>query len=306
MPTSLKTFLAATANCFRADCFAIELPTGGTLYATTGQWDITFPVGTPGWAGPTTTFKATTYGVWTRGKITSEATTKCSANTMSLSCVPRQDTNYPGLSIGILNAALNHLFDAATVYVFTAYMPLGNYGNVSAGIETKFQGTITRTPGLSRNKVDFECADPMYLLAMKVPSRLAQANCGWSFADENCTLLPANFTATVTAGTGSNQTKITGATQPDGYFTQGVAKCLTGNNAGLSQTVKAYASGTITLMAGWLLPVAVGDTFAVIRGCDHTPTTCAATTRVDGSPEPQDYRVRFGGTPFVPTPSAAV
>ena len=307
MPSALIAFLQNNPTCHKADCFAIQLPTGQVLFATEGQWDITFKTTTPGWPGGQTTFSATQYGAWSRGKIASEASAKCAANTMDLSCIPQPTTTYPGLSVGLLNAALNHLFDGATVFVFTAYMPLGGYGNVSAGIETKFRGTITRTPKLGRNLVQFECADPMYLLNMKVPGRLYQSNCPWSFADANCSLDPNHFAVTVTATSGGSRTlSIAALTQADGYFTQGLAICLSGQNAGLAQTIKSYASGTIQFPVPWLLPIAAGDTFSVLKGCDKTPSACAKTVRADGSAEPQDFRTRFGGEPLVPAASSAI
>jgi len=310
MPSSLITFLENNPNCLWADCFVIELPTGQTLCATTGQWDITFRGGglTPGWPLAQTTFKAAQYGTWSRGKITSEAGTKVNANTMDLMCAPQTGTLYPGLAITIHNAALNHLFDAAQVWVYTVYMPIGGYGDVSAGVETKFVGTITKSPGLGRLQLKFECADPLFLCNMKVPSRLMQANCGWSFCDTNCTLDPANYTVTVTAASGTNRTltPVTALTQPDGYFAQGVATCLTGANAGLSATVKSYTSGVLTFVVPWILPVAPGDTFAVIKGCDKTAAMCATTNHANGTPEPLNFQLRFPSTPFVPAPSNAL
>jgi uncharacterized phage protein (TIGR02218 family) len=306
MSSSLITFLQNTANCHKADCFIVELPTGAVLCATEGQWDITFLTTTPGWTGPQTTFKATQYGVWNRGKITSEASSKCGANTMDLTCVPQPNTTYPGLGVGILNAALNHLFDGATVWVYTAYMQIGGYGDVSAGIETKFQGTISKVPVLSRNKVQFECSDPMFLLNMKVPSRLMQSNCPWSFCDSNCTLSAPDYTVNF-AASGTDQSRLTPTesfTQADGYFAQGVVKCLTGANAGLSQTVKAYAGGVISLMVPWLLPVHAGDTFAAIKGCDKTLTMCKATVQANGTSI--DNSINNGSTPFVPAPSSSI
>jgi hypothetical protein len=308
MPSSLITFLQNTPNITRQDLFVITLPTGETMCATDGQWDITLLGSTPGWTGGQTTFFSKQFGVWTRGKITTEATVKCDSNTMDLFCVPQPNTVYPGLSVGILSAALNHLFDAATVWVYTVYMPIGNYGNVSAGVETKFQGSITKVPELSRNKVQFECADPFFLLNMKVPSRLIQTNCPWSFCDSNCTLSAANYTVNFEAAGGSTQSILVPSsafTQAAGYFAQGVVKCLSGQNAGLSQTVKA-SSGTITMMVSWPMPVRAGDTFSAIKGCDKTLNTCAGTLRTNGTPESADFKVRFGGTPFVPAPTSSI
>jgi uncharacterized phage protein (TIGR02218 family) len=253
------------------------------------------------------TFYASTWGNWSRGAITSEASTKLAANTMDLTCIPDPTTQYPGLGLGLLSAALNHLFDGATVWVFTAYMPLGGYGDVSAGIETKWQGTITSTPEIGRNRVRFQCADPLYLLNMKIPSRLFQANCPWGFTDSNCTLTAADYTVPFTAGGGSTQRILSPSSafsQSDGYFTQGVVKCITGANAGLSHTVKVHASGNIEVMAPWLLPVTAGDTFSVIKGCDKTLSTCKATKKATGAVI--DNSINFGGTPFVPVPSSAI
>lgn len=276
------------------------------MYVTDGQSDITVPSGTPGWAGGTVTFKATTYGRWSRGAITSEASFDCSSNTMTLTCVPQPKTAYPGLSTGILSAAMNGLFDAAQVQVYTAYMPLGHYGDVHYGIETKWLGTITKINDINRSKVEFECADPFYLLNMKVPTRLIQSNCPWSFADSNCNLAAANYTQAVTAKAGSDKwTLIPAATLPQaaGYFAQGVVTCLTGANNGLSQTVKAHANGVLTMAAPWLLPVSAGDTFNVLAGCDKTLTSCKTRQTAAGSPV--DNSVNFGGMPFTPVPSAA-
>lgn len=307
MPSSLITFLQNNRNVLKADCFAISLPTGTVMYVTEGQFDITIKSGTNGWSGATTTFKAAQYGRWKRGSITSEAGFKATANTMSLTCIPQQGTAYPGLSVGILSAALNHLFDAATVWVYTVYMPMGGYGNVSAGVETKFQGTITRIPLINRNLLTFECADPLYLLNMKVPSRLLGVQCPWSFVDPNCTLTASDYTVNFTASGASSQNVLTPTSafsQAAAYFNQGVVTCLTGANAGLSQTVKLHAAGNLILMVPWLLPVNPGDTFSVIKGCDKTVSMCKATVKASGASI--DNSVNFGGTPFAPVPSTGI
>lgn len=307
MPAGLITFLQNNRNVLKADCFAVTLPTGTVMYVTEGQFDITIPAGTPGWSDSTRTFKAMQYGRWKRGAITSEAGSKATANTMSLTCIPQQNTAYPGLSVGILNAALNHLFDAATVWVYTVYMPMGGYGNVSNGVETKFQGTITRIPGIGRNLIEFECADPLYLLNMKVPSRLLQVQCPWSFVDSNCNIPASDYTVNFTASGASTQTNLTPTsafTQAAGYFTQGVVTCLTGANAGLSQTVKLHAGGILTAMVPWLLPVSPGDTFSVIKGCDKTLTMCKAIVKASGATI--DNSINFGGAPFSPVPSTGL
>jgi uncharacterized phage protein (TIGR02218 family) len=309
MPSSLISFLQNTnyRNILKADCFSITLPTGATMYVTEGQFDLTIPSGTGGWSGGTTTFSAMQSGRWNRGAITSEATFSMDSNTMDLTCVPQASTVYPSTTIGILNAALNGLFDAATVTVYTAYMPQGQYGNVSNGIETKFFGTITKISDINRLKVVFECADPLYLLAMKIPTKVFKAGCPWSFGDSNCTLNAANYTVAFTAASGSTSsalTPVTAFTQAAGYFTQGVVTCTSGNNGGLSKTVELHAGGVITVDSHWLFPVNPGDTFSVLKGCDKTMTTCAATKTAAGTAT--NNLINYGGEDFIPPPTNAV
>jgi uncharacterized phage protein (TIGR02218 family) len=302
MPTGLITWLQANgSNCARADLFTAVLPNGETLCATSGQFDITVPSGTPGWSGATTTFYASQWGVWDRGAITSEASFDLSSNTMDLTCRPQQGTTYPGAPTGILNAALSGLFDACQVTVQTVYMPLSQYGDVSNGVETKFVGQITAIQSISRNLVKFQCADYLYLLNVKVPTRIIQSNCPWGFADTNCSLTASTYTQNFTAKAGTTSwvlTPVTAFSQPSDYFTQGVVKCLTGPNNGLSQAVKLHdASGNLEVMYPWLFPPAAGDTFSVIAGCDKSVTACT---------QKFDNLVHFGGMPLVPVPQSAI
>lgn len=384
MPSSLKTFLQGNPPMTKADLFVISPPKGATIYIAEGQWDIKVASGTNGWSGSTQIFSATGYGSWTRGTITSEAGFSLAANSMALTCVPQQGVNFPGTSLGLLAAAFNGLFDASTVTVYTAYMPLGSYGNVSYGLETKFVGFIEKITDINRTEVVFEVQDPMYLLNEKLPKRLIQSSCPWSFGDSNCNVAGgvSAFTQNFTAYSASSQSilrPVTAFTQASGYFAQGVAKCLTGANAGLSQTVKqqdnvgsfvltaaANASGGNTVYTGtltggasnafatryftvagftnsanngtyvctassattitlanasgiaethagtvadlgslhltmpFILPVAPGDTFSVIAGCDKSATACK--TRVTAAGSPVDNSIHFGGAIDVPVP----
>jgi uncharacterized phage protein (TIGR02218 family) len=309
MPTLLIDWLLNNRNCLKADLFQLVLPNGQVISATEGQMDLTVPSGTPGWSGATTTFSSTKYGVWNRGSITSESGFNLHSNSMTLTCVPQPTTLYPaaGSTLGLLSAAFNGLFDASQVTVWTAYMPTGNYGNVSNGLETKFIGNVTKISDINRTKVEFDCNDSLYLLNMKVPTRLYQSNCPWSFCDSNCTLSAPLYTQAFTAKTGSTQLNlipVTAFPQAAGYFTQGVVSCTGGKNSGLSQSVLLHASGTLQMTIGWLLPVSAGDTFSVIKGCDKTLPTCAATTTAAGAAT--NNTINFGGHPYIPPSSSAV
>jgi uncharacterized phage protein (TIGR02218 family) len=305
MSTALINALSANPNCTRADCITITLPNGATMNATDGQFDITIPKSTLGWSGNTTTFSANLFGVWSRGPITSEANFDLSSNTCDLTAIMQQSTAFPGnLGIGMLQAALKGLFDAAQVSIVTAYFAIGSYGTLLAdSVETKFVGQANKPKISARNKMVLTCADPCFLLNQQLPQRILASNCCWSFADKNCNP-PGGagaFTVQFAAAAGTTAslmipaTPFTGAA---GIYTQGVVKCLSGANAGLSQYVILHnASGQLQLNQPWIVAPKVGDSFSVIQGCDKSATTCT---------QKFNNLVNFSGQPFTPVSTQAV
>jgi len=106
----------------------------------------------------------------------------------------------------------------------------------------------------------------------------------------------------ITAGTVdyilTNRLKIKIATsgRPTGWASNGFIKFTSGNNIGLTAQVKIHdvAGGTIGESVEFYLPtimtVAVGDTFELTAGCDHTLATCKAKF---------NNVVNFGGFPHL-------
>ncbi len=310
-PSSLYTWLGSQVNVIRAECYIIG-PTknGQTIYVTEGPWDITIPTGTGGFVNSqgsnitTKTFSSSAWGHWSRnGAIVSEAAMDLKSETWSLICIAEQLVTMPGIpSIGILNGILNGLFDAAPVSVYTCWFPTDKYGYMGNGVEFMFaNGIISKFTDINRARVELEVADCNYFANQKVPNRLYKASCPWSVGDSNCGLNLSNtsvggyyMTQAFTANTGSTQyslTPVTAFAQPAHYFEQGVCTCVTGNNAGLSQTVKVHASGVLTMDSPFILPVTAGDTFSVIVGCDHSQTACIVKF---------NNKINYGGTDYVP------
>lgn len=310
MSPTLIAWLLANKNCSKADLFILNLPTGDTMYMTESPLDITIPSGTSGWSGSTTTFSSTLWGRWSRGAITSEASFDLSANTMDLTCVPQPSTVYPNTTANILAAAFYGLFDGATIAVYTAYFPINQWGTLApGGIETKFaNGIISPIKDLDRVHIKFEVHDVFYLLDQKVPGRLFQPDCTLDFCGSVCGLNAANYTVAFTQSSASTVsgtvlTPTSAFTQSAGYFTQGTVKCTGGANNGLAKNVQLHASGVLTVDTPWLLPVSAGDTFSVIAGCDHTMAGCSSRKWTNGTTEPQNWELRFPGTPFTPVPT---
>lgn len=78
-----------------------------------------------------------------------------------------------------------------------------------------------------------------------------------------------------------------------GYFAYGKVKWLTGQNAGFSMEVKTFSPGVVTLAMAMPYPIAVGDTYQIMPGCDRTIGTCF--TRYNNI-------VHFRGEPYIPGP----
>jgi hypothetical protein len=59
-----------------------------------------------------------------------------------------------------------------------------------------------------------------------------------------------------------------------GYFAYGKVSFTSGQNAGFAMEVKTFAPGVVTLAMPLPYPIAVGDTYTIVAGCDKTFATC--------------------------------
>lgn len=199
------------------------------------------------------------------------------------------------------------VFDGATVELDRYFaQPNGS----ALGCLTWFYGRVAETD-IGRSKIAMKVKSLMNLLAVQqMPRRLFQASCGFVFGDRMCgynrvTGVAADGTTggpaqiTITAASGSSQSGLVCATSVSNDYLDGTVTGLTGENAGFSRTVAWLPAGGlgIGLIYPWLFPVAIGDTFTVLPGCDHTTGSggCAGRNNLP----------RFGGMPYVPPPEAA-
>ncbi len=98
-----------------------------------------------------------------------------------------------------------------------------------------------------------------------VTSKTCRARLG----DSRCTkdLTSFTYSSTVTAAASSQVFTDAARAEADDWFAEGIVTFLTGDNAGLSQQVKAFAGRVFTLSLPMPFPVQVGDTFTAIAGC---------------------------------------
>lgn len=133
------------------------------------------------------------------------------------------------------------------------------------------------------------------LLDVKVPSNLFQPACSVTLFDSVCGVSRAGWqsSSTVTnTPTPTNRVFDSALAPAAGLYDLGSVTFTSGQNAGISRTVRSCTTGgTFTLIAPLPFAPAAGDAFTVLPGCDKTMATCSG--RFNNLP-------RYRGQPFIP------
>ena len=81
-------------------------------------------------------------------------------------------------------------------------------------------------------------------------------------------------------------------------YLEGTVTGASGANLGYTRTIANLGNGSqLGLLQPFLYPVAAGDSFTILPGCDHTTATCENSF---------NNLARFGGFPYIPPPEFAV
>lgn len=205
------------------------------------------------------------------------------------------------------------LFDGATVELDRLFAPPPSPGgatlDTSLGTLLWFHGRIADADG-GRSKIWFKVKSLMNLLAVQqMPRRLYGASCTHVFGDAMCGYdrsagknaagtATGNGAATVAAAAGTTQGLISCAGPVASIYNQGTVTGAAGGNAGYSRTIAHLGNGSqIGLFKPFLFPIAIGDTFTVLPGCDHTVAACNGLF---------NNLARYGGFPYIPPPELAL
>lgn len=164
------------------------------------------------------------------------------------------------------------LWDNALVEVMVV-----NYNSLADGHMTLRTGTIGDIK-TGRTHFTAELRGMMQPLQQTI-GRTYKAGCDALLGDSRCAkaLGAFTFSGTVT-GVTSNRIFVSSAlVNPTGYFSSGTLTWTSGANTGLTAEVKTSVLGsgnTITLYLQMPRPIAIGDTYSIIAGCDKTYSTC--------------------------------
>src|SRR5215472_13089274 len=104
-----------------------------------------------------------------------------------------------------------------------------------------------------------------------MPRRLWQSSCTHVFGDAMCQVTRSGLAATFSAESGSTTTVIQGAPTTTTPYAQGTIIAVSGGNAGQSRTIASFVSGvSVAVTLAFLSPVATGEPFPLLPGCDRT------------------------------------
>jgi uncharacterized phage protein (TIGR02218 family) len=162
-----------------------------------------------------------------------------------------------------------------------------------------FAGTVS-VPGGDRRSGSLTIESDLNRLSIMVPGEVYQTSCRNTVYDSACTKKRSDYVINAAATSATDATRITFShtmVQAAGYFELGTITMTSGANAGIARSVKTQTTGSLTVLNPWPFPVASGDTFSVVPGCDGSQTTC--TTKFSNV-------INFRGHPYIPVPQTAV
>jgi uncharacterized phage protein (TIGR02218 family) len=188
----------------------------------------------------------------------------------------------------------NSGFMNARLQLDRVFWGIGDAGPV--GAIQLFAGRVAEVPEVDRYWAQISVKSDTELLDVLVPREVFQGQCARTVYDSECTLNRAAFqvagqaTAASTLGRTRFQSNLA---QAAGYFDLGTLTFTGGANGGIQRTVKSHPGGLVTLLSPLPAPVANGDTFTVVPGCDGLQATCSAKF---------NNLSHFKGQPHIPQP----
>ncbi|MGD9613845.1 MAG: DUF2163 domain-containing protein [Alphaproteobacteria bacterium] len=313
---ALKTFLEGpdTDRAVTIDLYTIRLVTGEEFRWSAGNASLTvpsagFPADSPLNAGAGRTF------VLGPGFDRSTVATKVGLEPATLDlAIYAKSTDTVG-TLTLAQAIGKGLFDGAMVELdrfFAPGPPIGSSAiDTSLGCLVWFYGRVAEIE-VGRSAIRVTVKSLINLLEItQFPRRVFGANCTHVFGAPMCGYNRVAGTnalgaatgwgeQTITATAGSTQSQINSvyvpALSPSPYI-EGTIIGATGANTGFRRTISAHASGTAHVKPEFIFPVAVGDTFDILPGCNHTTDMCDGVLQNIG---------RYGGYKWIPQPEAAI
>lgn len=314
-PTSraLAAYLAAHDSVVIADLYTFVLTSGETLRYS--GWTTALGVGGSSFPSSSVNYSTGGSALFPLGPRfgRSKASVKLGVEPAELDIEILAGPNDLVGTFAFADAVRLGIFDGAALELDRLFAPPQAAGSgaldTSLGALVWFYGRVAEVE-IGRSKIAMKVKSLMNLLAIQqMPRRLYQASCGHVFGDQMCGYNRVAGTAadgttggpvqvTVTATT-TDQSLITGTAVVASDYVEGTIIGATGANTGYRRTVANNGNGSqIGLFKPFIYPIAIGDNFTLLPGCDHTTGSggCAGRHNL----------ARFGGFPYIPPPEFAV
>lgn len=275
----LLALLNSKAPLYYVDLYTLTLANGGIYRYTAGD-------------------RAVTYGAdtWVVGPLFYRSLTSIvsgiEVSTMTVD-VTNSQSGITLAGLPLVQFVASGGMDGATIKVERGFAASPNDINLVGKI-VMYLGRVAEV-STERTFASLKLKSPTELLDTKVPANLYQPGCDNTLYDGGCGLDPSAFAAvgTVVAGTTKSLIKTDLVDPPADRYSLGVLRWISGNNAGLTYTIKKQNGSDILLINPVVAMPQVGDQFSVSAGCDKTRMRCLTVF---------NNLNRFRGQPFIPVP----
>ena len=193
----------------------------------------------------------------------------------------------------VLQALAQGVFDSAEIQRERAFLNSWSAADAAnpIGSVILFKGRVGTIDSIGRSSAEITVNSDLVLLDLMMPRNIYSPACQHVLYDSGCGLVKSAFATSGTVGAGSTFITINWS-GTSGNFNQGTITFTSGQNTGVSATVKTTNPGvSLTLAYPLYVAPAAGDSFTVYWGCDHTMNTCQTKF---------NNLANFRGFPFVP------
>ena len=284
----LITMLATANQMYWADCWDVTLSDGTQLFYTSADQNLVFNSG----SGNHTYLAAPPS--FERNGVRCAIGLEVDSLDLTIKAGPTDTIE----STPLLQALIQGKLDNAQLILNR--VPMTTFGDTSNGGVVMFGGNIADISEIGRSHAKLSVHGFTQKLSQPFPKNVYQPGCRWTLFDAGCTLNAATFaiSGTVQASANNNVYNIvTALGRANGYFNLGTISFTSGQNSGLSRSVRSYDGTNVVLYLKLPNVPQTGDAFTIFPGCDKTQSTC--TTKFSNI-------VNFAGEPYVPVAESAI
>lgn len=187
-----------------------------------------------------------------------------------------------GVTVGANNYTIPQLIAMGALRKASVEIYIVNWPTVTSSLFL-FKGFTTGNISYNQGSMTLECNSELDKLNTLFPKIIYTELCQhehFRTGTYACNLTKASYKVSGVV-TSTNTTYTVGATAflfaayASGYWTHGELIWTSGQNTGLSFSVKTHTDGYVALRAATPFPIQVLDEFDVYPGCDRTGATCA-------------------------------